>query len=183
MKNALLFLAEGFEEIEAIGTIDILRRGDILTTTVSITGRYDVTGAHGISVRANDLWANTDFSYADALILPGGMVGASNLDACEPLKELLVAKAKNRKLLAAICAAPMVLGGLGLLKGHRATCFPGFEEDLIGAIITDEPVETDGNIITGKGPGMVFDFALAIIAYLETQIRADKVAANLLLTC
>lgn len=181
MKKAFLFLATGFEEMEATGTVDVLRRGGIEAKTVSITGERQVTGAHGMEFTADMLLAETDFSDADALILPGGMPGSNNLNACEPLKERLIEQYKNGKWVAAICAAPLVLGGLGLLKGRRATCYPGFEPALIGATITGEAVEIDGNVITGKGPGLVYNFGLALVSVLKSEAAAEEVAAGLLL--
>ncbi len=181
MKKAFVFLATGFEEIEAAGTIDVLRRGEVETTIVSITGELKVAGAHGIELMADALFEDTDFTDADALILPGGMPGSNNLNACEPLKELVVKHYDQGKLTAAICAAPLVLGGLGILKGRRATCYPGFEPQLIGATITGEPAVIDGNVITGKGPGLVFDFALAILKVLKGKAVAEEVASGLLL--
>ena len=156
MKKAIVFLANGFEEMEATGTVDVLCRGGVEVKTVSISSEREVTGAHGMVYLADATFGDMDFSEADALILPGGMPGSSNLNDCEPLKELLVDHYKKGKIVAAICAAPMVLGGLGLLKGRRATCYPGFEPKLIGATATGEAVEVDGNVITGKGPGLVF---------------------------
>jgi 4-methyl-5(b-hydroxyethyl)-thiazole monophosphate biosynthesis len=181
MKKAVLFLATGFEETEAVGTIDVLRRGGIETTVVSITGAREVTGAHGLGVVADALFGETDFSAIDALVLPGGMPGSSDLNACEPLKQLLVKHHGEGKLVAAICAAPLVLGGLGLLNGHAATCYPSFEPYLTGATLSDAAVVTDRNIITGKGPGLVFPFALSIVARLQGQAVADEVATGLLL--
>ena len=181
MKKAFVFLATGFEEVEATGTIDVLRRGGIETTVVSITGDCEVDGAHGLALVADKLFAETDFADADALILPGGMPGSNNLNACEPLKDLLVKHYNEGKIVAAICAAPLVLGGLGLLKGREATCYPSFEPKLTGATITGEPVVADGNIITGKGPGLVFDFGLALVEALQGQAVAEEVAAGLLL--
>lgn len=180
MKKAIVFLANGFEEMEAIGTVDILRRGGIETKTVSITEEYKVTGAHSIEVTADVLFSQADFSDIDALILPGGMPGSKNLNECEPLKELLIQQYKQNKLVAAICAAPLVLGGLGFLKGRKATCYPGFEPTLIGAIVTGEAVEKDGHIITGRGPGLVQQFALAIVAELKSTAVAEEVSAGLL---
>ena len=181
MKKAIVFLANGFEEMEATGTVDILRRGGIDAKTVSITDSKKVIGAHNMEYMADATFAEMDFSDAEALILPGGMPGSSNLNSDEPLKELLIEQYKKGKSVAAICAAPMVLGGLGLLKGRRATCYPGFELKLIGANVTGEAVEVDGNVITGKGPGLVFKFALALVSAIRGEAVAEEVAGGLLL--
>lgn len=181
MKKAIVFLAHGFEEMEAMGTIDILRRGGIEVTTVSITTDPVVTGAHNAPLIADMTLDKADLANADALVLPGGMPGASNLNNCEPLKEALLQQYREGKIVAAICAAPLVLGGLGLLKGRRATCYPSFEPKLIGATVTGEAVEVDGNVITGRGPGLVFNFALALVAALKSEAVAEEVAAGLLL--
>ncbi|MCD7936095.1 MAG: DJ-1/PfpI family protein [Tannerellaceae bacterium] len=181
MKKAFVFLATGFEETEAVGTIDVLRRGEIQTTTVSITGEKEVTGAHGIPVVADAIFAETDVSDADILVLPGGMPGSTNLNAFEPLKDRLTEQYNAGKYVAAICAAPLVFGGLGFLQGRKATCYPSFEPQLTGATVTGEKVVTDGNVITGKGPGLVFDFGLAIVEALQGKEKADEVAAGLLL--
>ncbi len=181
MKKAFVFLATGFEETEAIGTVDVLRRGGIEAVTVSITGDKQVSGAHGIDVIADVLFDEADFSEADALVLPGGMPGSNNLNAFEPLKELLLNQYRKEKVVAAICAAPLVLGGLGLVKNRKATCYPSFEPKLIGATIVDEPAVIDGHVITGKGPGLVFNFALAIIKALKGDAVAEEVAAGLLI--
>lgn len=180
MKTVFLFLATGFEEIEALGTVDILRRGGIRVATVSIMGDIQVMGAHNIPVIADYLFEDADFSVADALILPGGIPGSNHLNTCTRLKELILEKYKEGKILAAICAGPMVLGGLGLLKGRRATCFPNFEPTMIGSIPTEKGTEQDGNIITCKGPGFVFDFGLAILRVLKDDEIADEVAYALL---
>lgn len=182
MKGAFLFLATGFEEIEALGTLDILRRGGIRISTVSITGEHQVMGAHNIPVIADFLFEEADFSIADALILPGGIPGSNHLNTCTRLKELILQMYAEEKLICAVCAAPMVLGGLGLLKGKKATCFPYFEPTMIGAIPTDNGVEQDGNIITCKGPGFVFDFGLTILRNLRDEEVAREVASALLVS-
>ncbi|MCD8193341.1 MAG: DJ-1/PfpI family protein [Tannerellaceae bacterium] len=181
MKKAFVFLAAGFEEMEAIGTIDILRRGGIDTVTVSISDSKEVIGAHGIPVTADTVLTGTDLSGADALVLPGGMPGSTNLNNCEPLREALASQYDNGKLVAAICAAPLVLGGLGILEERRATCYPSFEDLLTGATVTDNAVEVDGNVITGRGPGLVMEFALALVTYLAGKEKADEVGSGLLL--
>lgn len=181
MKKAIVFLANGFEEMEATGTVDILRRGGIDTKTVSITDDRKVVGAHNMEYMADALLSETDLAGADALILPGGMPGASNLNESEAVKEALLQQYRKGGVVAAICAAPMVLGGLGLLKSRKATCYPGFEPKLIGATVTGEAVEVDGNVVTGKGPGLVFNFGLALISVLKGDAVAEEVAAGLLL--
>lgn len=180
MKNAFLFLATGFEEIEALGTVDILRRGGIRVTTVSIMGDLKVMSAHNIPVIADYVFEEVDFSCLDALILPGGIPGSNHLNTCTRLKELIKQKNKEGKILAAICAGPMVLGGLGLLKGRKAVCFPNFEPTMIGSIPSDKGVEQDENIITSRGPGYVFDFGLTILTALRNEEIAGEVAAALL---
>ena len=141
----------------------------------------EVTGAHGMVYMADQTLAEADCTTADALILPGGMPGATNLNACEPLRERLKAHYAQEKLVAAICAAPLVLGGLGFLQGRKATCYPGFEDQLTGTSVTGEAVEIDGPVITGRGPGLVFNFGLALVAYLQGLEKADEVAEGMLL--
>ena len=175
--RALVFLATGFEEMEAIGTIDILRRAGVETDTVSITGDKTVTGVHGIPVVADELFEEIDFWDCIAFILPGGGPGSIMLNQHEDLREVLVNAAES-SLIAAICAAPRVLGSLGLLKGKKATCYPGIEPELTGATILPNSVVTDENIITGRGPGSVIDFGLAILHYLNAN--AGQVASDLL---
>jgi len=179
--KAYIFLATGFEEIEAIATMDILRRGEVELTAVSITGELSVLGLHQIPVIADILFDEADFSDGDAFILPGGGPGSFMLNDHEALRELLVNKNEQGKWIAAICAAPLVLGGLGLLKGKKAICYPGMESYIQGAVLTDEAAVIDGNIITGKGPGLALTFGLTILAVLHGQDIADKVASNLLL--
>jgi len=181
MKKAYLFLATGFEEIEAVSTWDILCRGGIKVYTISITGTHTVLGAHKIPVWTDLLFEDYHCMDGDAYILPGGGPGSQMLNEHEGLKKLFVSQNEQGKLIAAICAAPMVLGGLGLLKEKKAICYPGMESTLEGAILTDQPVVKDGNIITGKGPGLAFDFGLAVLAALQGQEVADNVAADLLL--
>ena len=176
-----VFLAEGFEEIEAVAPIDIFRRAAIEVITVSVTGNKVVAGAHAIPVLTDVLFEDAGFATDDFLFLPGGMPGATNLNAHVPLKELLINQYKEGKVIAAICAAPLVLGGLGLLRGKSVTCYPGFEPKLIEATPSGGPVEVDGNVITGKGPGLVFHFALSILKALKGDAVAEEVASGLLL--
>ncbi len=181
MEKAFVFLATGFEEMEAIGTADVLRRAGIQAATVSITGDKTVVGAHNIPVCTDYLFEEAPLADAAALVLPGGLPGAHNLNASEPLKEALLQQYREGRIVAAICAAPLVLGGLGLTKGRRATCYPGFEDALIGATTCGANVETDGNVITGKGPGLVFDFGLALVRAIKGEAVAEEVAAGMLL--
>ncbi len=166
-----LFLDNGFEEIEAITTIDLLRRANIALTTVSITGKPMVLGAHNIAVEADGLFENVDFDDAEMLILPGGQ---THLEQHNGLCELLQQHNKADKLIAAICAAPSVLGRLGILKGKQATCYPGFEsflgESYVGGLVVESK-----NIITAKGPGLAADFAFCIIEKVKGSDVADQV--------
>ncbi|MCM1429460.1 MAG: DJ-1/PfpI family protein [Clostridium sp.] len=183
MKHSYIFLAEGFEEIEALTVLDLLRRADIPVKTVSITSSLQVTGVHGVVVNADLLYDNTLFADAPWLILPGGMPGATNLYEFAPLQGLLSQQAESATgRIAAICAAPaVVLGQLGLLSGRSATCYPGFEDLLKGASHVDSAVVEDGKFITANGPANAMLWALAIIkATLGRQI-ADQVASGLLL--
>ena len=179
MKEAFVFLADGFEEIEAVTTIDILRRGELIVHTVSISNERIVTGAHGIPVVADRIFSETDFDSGSVLVLPGGMPGADRLNDHDGLRDLLYYYYDSGKLLAAICAAPLVFGEMGLLEGRKATCYPGFEDRLRGAIVTGNPIEKDGTIITGKGPGFAAGFALALLFELQDPEKATQVAEDL----
>ena len=158
-----LFLAEGFEEIEALCPVDMLRRAGIEVKSVSITDNKEVIGAHGISTTADITFMDVDVTDADMLILPGGMPGTKNLLAHEPLVSMLKVFGGCGGEIAAICAAPMILGNIGLLSGKRATCYPGFENELKGAIVSKDKVVVDQNIITAQGMGAAIDFSCAII--------------------
>lgn len=164
-----VFLATGFEEIEAIAPVDILRRAGLDVRTVSIYDTPMVSGAHGVPVQADLLLSQVDFGQVEMMVLPGGLPGATNLDACTPLRQALTRHAAEGKAAAAICAAPLVLGHLGLLRGKRATCYPGVEHELEGAHCTSALVEVDGNIITGKGPAAALEFGYALVEYLKEQ--------------
>ena len=163
MKTIFVFLAEGFEEIEALTPVDILRRAGLPVQTVSIMDEQVVTGAHGVPVLADKMFAEIHPENAEMILLPGGLPGATNLDAHEGLGQMIMDFAKEEKPLAAICAAPLVFGNRGLLEGKKATCYPGFETYLQGAEYTAALVEKDGNFITGKGPGAALEFAFAIV--------------------
>lgn len=166
-----LFLDNGFEEIEALTTVDLLRRANVQLTTVSITGNPMVLGAHNIAVQADCLMDDVDFSDAETLILPGG---ASHLEQNDALCELLKKHNNENKMIAAICYAPSVLGRLGILEGKQATCYPGFEsylgESYVGGLVVESK-----NIITAKGPGLSSDFAFCLIEKLAGSDVADQV--------
>lgn len=157
-----VFLADGFEEVEALAPIDILRRCGQEVTTVSVTDEIIVEGAHGIPVVAETLFDEVDLTQADALIVPGGMPGAATLADHLGVQHALTAQATRGGLCCAICAGPMGLGRLGLLRGHKATCYPGFEDQLEGATYTGALVEEDANFITAKGPAAACEFGFAI---------------------
>ncbi len=164
-----VFLAEGFEEVEALAPVDILRRAGREVQTVSITESRTVVGAHNVPIVADALLSDVDLSQAEALVLPGGLPGSTNLDACQPLCQALAEHCQKGRLTAAICAAPMVLGRLGLLQGKKATCYPGFDTHLAGATYTAALTERDANIVTGKGPGAALAFGFALLDYLGTD--------------
>ena len=172
MKTIFVFLAEGFEDIEALTPVDVLRRAGLSVQTVSVMDEQVVAGAHGVPVLADKMFAEINPEDAEMILLPGGLPGATNLDAHEGLSHLILDFAEADKPLAAICAAPLVLGNRGLLQGKKATCYPGFETYLQGAEYTAALVEKDGNIITGKGPGAAMEFAFAIV---EKYCGMDKV--------
>lgn len=181
MKTVALFLANGFEEIEALGTVDILRRAGINVVSTSITDVKEVTGAHNMTVVSDSTFSELDFSKVDVIVLPGGMPGAKHLNEHEELKSNVKEFANKGKIVAAICAAPMVLGGLGILEGKNATCYPGFEEYLSGAQSTGEKVVVYENIITGKGPAFMFDFALQLVEAIAGEAKRKEVQDGLLL--
>ncbi|WP_163325358.1 DJ-1 family glyoxalase III [Draconibacterium mangrovi] len=180
MKKIAVHLAEGFEEIEAISIIDVLRRAVFDVTIVSMNKSMEVDGAHQITVKADTLFEDLDYDNIDMIVLPGGMPGAANLKAHSGLREQILNFNDMQKPLAAICAAPMVFGNLGLLKEKKATCFPGFEDELHGAIITGEAVAEAGNIITGKGAGVAIKFALKIVELFNGKEVADDLAAKMI---
>ena len=164
-----VFLAEGFEEIEALAPVDILRRADIDVKTVSITNDYEVCGAHGIKVKADILFDMVS-GDAEMLVLPGGMPGTINLGNFEPLCDMLK---KATCKVAAICAAPSVFGQLGILKGKKATCYPGFEDKLAGAEISDLPVVVSENVITSRGAGTAHLFGFKLLELLKDKETAE----------
>ena len=174
-----VFLADGFEEIEAIVPIDIFRRAGIETITVSISDEKLVRGAHNISITADCLFSEADFTEMSLLYLPGGMPGTSNLDAHSGLKNLIQNHFDSNKFLAAICAAPSVLGKMNLLKGKEAICYPGFEDKLFGAVLSKDKVVKSGNINTAKGAGVALEFALMLVEELKGAEAATKIKESI----
>lgn len=181
-RTSYIFLANGFEEIEAITTIDVLRRGGVDVKTVSINEGLQVEGAHGVTVTADALFADVDFKFAEWLIMPGGMPGASNLHEFKPLNDLLLEHFRKGENIAAICASPaVVLAPLGILSGKNATCYPGFEDSMEKVRMQNEPVVVDGNIVTACGPAASMKFALAIVAIEKGDDVAQDIASGMLL--
>ena len=172
-----VFLANGFEEIEALGTVDILRRADLEVVTIGIGGSRAITGAHGMMVAADiddvELKGPAELGV-EAVVLPGGIPGATNLDKSPDVDRYLTYCAAEGKWIFAICAAPLVLGHRGLIDGKRVTCYPGYEGELGGAQYTGALVERDDRFITGKGPGATFDFAFTIVEALCGREKADE---------
>ena len=180
MAKSLIFLAPGYEEVEMLTVVDMLRRAGIEINMVSVTGTLEVTGSHNITIKADQLFNDADFDNADMLILPGGMPGTNNLLAFKPLTDKLVEFNNSGKFTAAVCAAPSVLGSLGILNGRNATCYPGFEEKLTGAKYLKQPVVRDGNVITSRGMGTCVDFAGEIIAALDSQQKAIAIKEKII---
>lgn len=179
MNKVCVFFGTGFEEIEALTVVDILRRQGIETKMVSVMEEKTVMGSHQIPVVTDCLIKDVDFEQEDVLILPGGLAGTKNLEACGALMEQVDAFAAAGKTVCAICAAPSILGHRGILKGKRAIAYPGFEEQLEGAEIVKAAAVRDGNIITGRGMGCSIAFALEILAYLTDREAADAMAEKI----
>lgn len=174
-------LATGFEEIEAVTIIDVLRRAEIDVESVSVTGSDTVVGAHGVSVKADVLFEDADYENCEMIVLPGGIPGTPNLESHEGLAEEIKKFANEGRKLAAICAAPMILGEQGLLEGKTAVIYPGMESHLKGATIGSRSVEIDGSFITSKGPGTAMDFALALVGILKDEMTVKTLKGAMLL--
>lgn len=179
MSKVYAFLADGFEETEAVAVIDILLRAEIPTKIVSVMDDICVTGSHGIKICADVMFEDIDFSNGEMLFLPGGMPGKINLQEYEPLGKLLQDFNSEGKKIAAICAAPGILGRLNILNGKTATCFPGFEQELVGARISNEKVVVSKNIITGRGMGAAIEMGLAIVSILKDKETAEKIGRSI----
>lgn len=182
MAKVYVFLADGFEDVEALIPIDVLRRGGVEVVTVSTTLFPLVESAHGVSIEADLQFDDCDYSDADLLMLPGGMPGASNLFDHEGVRNTLLTQAEKGKKIAAICAAPaVVLTPLGILNGKKATCYPGFEKALeeAGATYTADLVTVDGNITTAEGPAAAFPYAYELLTQLVDKQTSDQIAEGM----
>lgn len=173
-----LFLAEGFEETEALACLDVMRRAKLQVQTVGVTGEF-VISSHGICVKSDVSADDIDYGEIEGAILPGGMPGTLNLEKDERVISCIQRCYESGKIVAAICAAPSILGHLGILEGRKATCFPGFEKELKGADCTAAHTETDGNVITGKGAGCAIEFGHAIVSSALSKQVADKVIEDM----
>lgn len=182
MKKIAVFFGNGYEEIEALTVVDLCRRAGIDTQMVSVTEAPSVTGSHGISVAMDKMYDEIDFSELDMIVLPGGMPGTLNLEAHAGLMEQVDAFHKAEKYVAAICAAPSILGHRGILNGKSACSYPGFENDLNGANVVFDSVVRDGHVITSRGMGCAIDFALEIIAALCGKDEAKQKAESIIYT-
>jgi 4-methyl-5(b-hydroxyethyl)-thiazole monophosphate biosynthesis len=178
MNKIAIFLADGFEEIEGLTVVDICRRAGLEIDTVSINGKLEINGSHGIKVAADMLLSDMDKEGYSMLVLPGGKVGTENLEACDELIDLIGNYYGSGKYIAAICAAPSIFAHRGFLMGKKATSHPAFEDHLVkgGAICSGKPVEIDSGIITGQGMGASIDFALAITTIFAGEEKAKQIA-------
>ena len=179
MSKVYIFLADGFEDIEGLTVVDLMRRAGISVDTVSIKETRDITTSHGIEMKTDRIFHETDFSDADMLVLPGGMPGTNYLRDHEGLAELLKKQYEAGKWVAAICAAPSVFGGLGFLKDRKATSYPGCLDGIPVGEYTEEPVAVDGNVVTSRGVGTAIAFALKLIEVLISKEKADEIAASI----
>ena len=179
MAKVYVFVAEGNEEIENLTTCDVLNRAGNDVKMISITGDVNLSGSNGFGIRADGVYTEGAYEDGDCFIIPGGMPGTNNLGDFTPLTALLKRKFDEGKHIAAICAAPMVLGDLGIVAGKKAICYPGCEGRLTDAIITDVPAVTDGNVTTGRGPGAAMDFGLELVRVLNGAEKAAEVKAGL----
>ncbi len=183
MSKAAVFFGTGYEEIEALTVVDILRRAGVETSMVSVMGEKSVVGSHDIRVEMDALIEEIDFGELDVIVLPGGMPGTKNLEACETLMAQVDAFVAQDKIVAAICAAPSILGHRGILKGRKACSFPSFESHLEGAQVLQQPAVMDGNVITGRGMGAAIPFGLKILEKLQGEDAARQMAEAIIYTC
>ncbi|MGC4019310.1 MAG: DJ-1/PfpI family protein [Muricomes sp.] len=179
MKQISIFLADGFEEIEGLTVVDLLRRAGVDVKTVSVTGSLSIHGAHDITVKADVLFEEQDFSDMDMLVLPGGMPGTTHLQEHQGLKKLLEEQYAKEKYIAAICAAPGILGSLGFLEGRTACSYPTVEAKLSGANVVQDPVAVDGHIITSRGVGTAIPFSLELISKLCGSEKSEEIGKSI----
>jgi protein deglycase len=182
MMKVSVHFADGFEEIEALAVVDVLRRAQIKTIMVSMTRSLEVKGSHAIRVICDRFFSDLDYSDVQLMVLPGGMPGAAHLNEHEGLDELIREFILGKKSIAAICAAPMILGSKGYLDQKMAVCYPGFEKFISNSISTENSLVKDGNIITAKGAGIAIDFGLAIVEHLKGKGLADELATQMIHT-
>ena len=179
MSKIGIFMADGCEEIEGLTVVDIVRRAKLDIDTISITGKKQVTSSHNVTFLTDTTVEEADFSSYDGIVLPGGMPGTIHLGENETVNRVIREFASQGKLVAAICAAPSVLGQAEILKGKNATCHPGFEDKLLGANVKFEPVVCDGNVITSRGMGTAIPFALEIVRYFLDDAAVEHVKTGL----
>lgn len=179
MSEVCMFFGTGYEEVEALAVIDILRRAEVDVSMVSITGERKVTGSHNITVEMDCLIEEVDFDRTKMILLPGGMPGTINLEKCDLLMTQLERFYEQKKAIGAICAAPSILGHKSMLKGRNACSYPTFESHLEGAKVSKNPCEISDFIITARGMGCAIDFGLAVLSYLRGQEEADKAAEGI----
>ncbi len=181
MKNVVMVFAEGYEEVEALMTVDLLRRAEIHVTLAAMEPETEmVTGSHGIGVKMDADLADVIWDEQDAVILPGGMPGTLHLGNSDAVCDIVKTMNAAGKIVAAICAAPSVLGACGVLQGKKATCYPGFEEKLLGTeVILDQPVVADGNIVTSRGLGTSMEFGFQLIDMLVSKEKAEEIRSQI----
>ncbi|MCU4175260.1 DJ-1 family glyoxalase III [Carboxylicivirga sp. N1Y90] len=176
MNHVAIFLADGFEEIEALTPVDVLRRANIKVSTISISDKLEVEGSHNIKVVADKFFEDVDYTNVTCLVLPGGLPGAEKLQKHKALNQLLINFAKEGKLIGAICAAPMILGTLGITDNKNTTCYPGFEKHLGKSNHSDELTIKDTNLLTGKAAGASMRFSLQLVEMLTDKATANELA-------
>lgn len=179
MAKAYVFLADGFETVEALAVVDILRRAGVETVTVGVSQKNELISAQKIVVRADKILDDEDYTDADIVFLPGGMPGTKNLEADDKVLTIIKKQYESGKIVAAICAAPSILGHLNILQGRKATCYPGFEKDLYGAKVMTDRVVEDGNVITSRGMGTAVDLGLTLIERLFGSEASGKIASGI----
>ena len=180
MAKVYEFIANGGEEIEALTTVDVLRRAGVECITVSINETEEVVMSHGVRIICDTKIADADLSDADMLLLPGGLPGSNYLNECEAVRTAIAKQYESGKKIGAICAAPLVLGSLGILKGKRATCYPGVESQMTGAEYTHELYTIDDNIITGEGPAATLPYSYAILEMLGKSKEAEMLKEGMM---